>query len=311
MPRKPDEISGLAPPLRLSERVFRLGTYHLPSFLIKGRLGCALFETGISATAPVVLAQLKRMRIASSRIKWLILSHAHSDHAAGQAGLRAGLERATLLLSAASARHLQKPATARAFAGEDAFTSAAVCRLLGREAKTPALTTESLLPAPWQTIEAGQSLNLGGARVEFLGAKGHVPGGLLAWLPAEKLLLASDSAGFCASGRISFPLYFTSYAAYLENIKALRGLRPQVLALGHQDWFAGPDVGRYFDRLVRYLKKEHAKTLSRAAAGETAQEQVRRLVERYYRDELTIYPRKVIAEACRYLVRRDLESGPD
>jgi len=311
MPRKIADISGLAPPLRLSEKVFRLGTYHLPSFLIKGRLGCALFEAGVSATAPVVLAQLKRMRIAPSRIRWLILSHAHSDHAAGQAGLMSGLKRATLLLSALSAKHLQKPATATAFAEEDAFTSAAVCRLLGQEAETPALTTESLLPAPWQTIEAGQSLNLGGTRVEFLGTEGHVPGGLLAWLPAERLLLASDSAGFSASGRIGFPLYFTSYSAYLENIKALRGLKPQVLALGHQDWFAGPDVGRYFARLLRYLKKEHAKTLSRAAAGETTQEQVRRLVGQYYRDALTIYPCGVIAEACRYLVRRDLEAGPE
>ena len=211
-------------PQRLSASVWRLGTHHLPAFLIQGGHGCALFETGVSATAPVVLEQLKSLGVDFSLIKWVILSHAHSDHATGQAGLMNALNSAVLLLSAQSAAYLAKPATAAEFAKEDAFTSAAVARLMGQnQAPVPAA---ELLPGPWQSLEAGESLDLGGLEMEFLSAEGHVPGGLVAWLPAEGVLLASDSAGFCAGGRPDFPLYFTSYGEYMENLRALRGLDP-------------------------------------------------------------------------------------
>lgn len=294
--------------VRLSASVWRLGTFHLPCFLIKGKDGCALFEVGVSATAPVVLEQLKQLGVEYGRIKWVILSHAHSDHATGQAGLMAALDSAALLLSSASAEDLATSSTAAEFAQEDAFTSAAVRRLMGQNHDAPPSSAADLLPKPWQTVEAGQSLDVGGLKIEFLGAEGHVLGGLLAWLPAEGVLLASDSAGFCASGRPGFPLYFISYPDYFENIKALRALNPKVLALGHQNWFTGEDVGRYLDSLLRHLENEHQETLSRAAAGETLKAQARRVLERYYQGELAIYPEKAMAEACRYLVKRDLEA---
>lgn len=46
------------PPQRLSSSTWRLGSYHIPCYLVRGQEAGALFEAGISATAPLVPAQL-------------------------------------------------------------------------------------------------------------------------------------------------------------------------------------------------------------------------------------------------------------
>lgn len=304
-PRRPRYTAGTEPE-RIAEHVWRLGSYCLPVFLVRGADGCALFEVGVSASAPAVLAQLAGLGVPAEEVRYLIISHAHSDHATGWAGLAAGLPRARVRMSGASQRHLAKPATWDEFADEDGYTARRLCGG-GRDRRMDPgqVSPPSELVT---TLEPGKGLDLGGASLRMLADKGHAPGGLAGWVPEDGVLLASDSAGFVSLGRPHFPMYFVSFQAYLDGLDEFAALGPAVLCPGHQGWFSGSGVTAWLDELRGHLEGERRHVLREIESGQTPEQAARGMFRRYYGRELTIYPPRSMLDACRLLVRRSLEA---
>ena len=294
----------LPQPQRLAPGLWRLGGHHIPAFLIRSQGQAALFEVGISQGARLVLEQLDWLGVAREEVGWLILSHAHSDHATGQQALLRGLPRAVLLMSPASRRHLAKSGTLEQFAEEDVFTGREIARREGFGSAPEPVT--SLLPGRVETVELGQALAVGDLSLEFLAGRGHAPGALLAWLPQAGAILASDSAGFLVEGRPQFPLFFVSYAQYQETVARLRSLGARVLAPGHQQSLQGEAVDRYLAALAADME-EFREQVRRRIQSRSQQEVAQEIFTRYYEKELAIYPPESIRECCRILVRRSLE----
>jgi glyoxylase-like metal-dependent hydrolase (beta-lactamase superfamily II) len=293
-------------PIQLSSRVWRLGTYHLAVYLVKGQSGSLLFEVGISTTAPVVLEQLAGLGVPKEEIRWVVLTHAHSDHSAGGASLIAGLPKASLILSQATHRHLSKPETVSRFQEEDVFTSSVIwgqdpTDVTSRKTTSPALPDQVVIKEP------GDMIMLDGIGLELMGADGHVPGGLTGWLPAEGVLFASDSAGFCSRGQPAYPMYFVSYGNYQSSLAKLKGLTPQILGLGHQDCFSGQAAIEYLDQAYEQNAREHQFIIAGTHSGRDQESLTQDIFQRYYLDELAIYPADTMLNCSRLLVRRSLE----
>jgi len=300
-------MSHTALPRTLAPGLHRLGSYNLACFLVETAETALLFETGMSLLAPLILAQLDELGVPREKIRWVVHSHAHSDHSTGQAALLGALPRAGLLLSPASLKHLSKPSTAEGFADEDHFTRRRL-EELGMLPGGPLPQPLPLVPQRHRTVEPGEVLDLGGLNLELRSAAGHAPGGLLAWLPELGAFLASDSAGFHMAARPNYPLYFTGYHEYQQTLAEILRLQPELLCLGHQGWFRGDEARRYLEALSAHLAFEHAGIRRRHRRGEDEDSLARRLMERYYHDELAIYPRDVLWYCCRLLVRRSLEA---
>jgi glyoxylase-like metal-dependent hydrolase (beta-lactamase superfamily II) len=302
---------GLTRPRRLSDSVWRLGSHHVASFLVRGRGASALFETGITATAPLILAQLDALGVARAEVRHLVLSHAHADHATGQAGLMAGLPRATLLLTAASADFLARPKTLAMYESEERHTAAEVARRDGLAGPFPA--AGPLLPAPWRVLAEGtggeiaEELDLGGVTLRFIPDGGHAPGGLIAHVPQEEVILASDSAGFVTPAGPTFPLWFVSFSAYQATLARLAALAPQVVGVGHQMCFLGPAAPGHLERVMAHHQAEHELLLAGRAAGRAPEDLAQGLFARHYHGELTVYSAESILNCCRLLVRRSVE----
>ena len=295
----------MIPPRQLGPHLWRLGNHNFGCYLIRSRGVCALFEVAVSVTAPLILAQLESLEAPPEEMAYLVVSHAHGDHASGQAALAAGLPRARLVMSSACLRHLEKQDTAPGFAEEDHFTRAALVGLDPWLAAQPAAPPLPLLPRPVQEVEPGQSLMVGQVAVSFLEARGHAPGGLVAWLPGEGALLASDSVGFPMSGGQDFPLYFVSRADYVDNLAVMADLEPQVVGLGHQGCYLGLEAGVHLARQVEHIENMHQRVL--AAGPQGAPALIQQLFSEYYHQELAIYQPEVIMECCQWLVKRSLE----
>lgn len=293
-------------PIQLSQRVWRLGTYHLAMYLVRGDAESLLFEVGIGSTAHLVLAQLAELGVPKEEIRYVVLTHAHSDHATGQARLMAALPRAELVMSQASLRHLSKTETALRFQDEEVFTSSVIMDQTSMGG-LPRDSDPGDLPESILIKEPGESVALDGIELKLLGADGHVPGGLVGWLPAEGVLLASDSAGFCSLGEPAFPLNFVSYTDYQSNLFKQKSLNPETLGLGHQDCFAGPAASQYLERVIDQQTKEHQGIMAGIKAGRDKEALAQDIFARYYHDELAIYPPDTIMNCCRLLVRRSLE----
>lgn len=91
------------------------------------------------------------------------------------------------------------------------------------------------------------------------------------------------------------------------DLAALRGLKPEILGLGHQDCFAGQGADAYLARTSESLAQVRRGVAAGQAAGKSQEILARELFDRYYQHEMRLYPPDTILNACRVLVRRSLE----
>ncbi|HBC19871.1 MAG TPA: MBL fold metallo-hydrolase, partial [Alcanivorax sp.] len=66
-------------------------------YLLGGGDEYAIIETGTHNTVPTILALLKERKIDLAKVKYVIPTHVHLDHAGGAGGLMQALPAATLL----------------------------------------------------------------------------------------------------------------------------------------------------------------------------------------------------------------------
>lgn len=83
-------------------------------YLLHSRDEYALVETGTQHTIPIIMALLAARGIDPGRVKYVIPTHVHLDHAGGVGGLMQALPNATLLVHPKGARHMIDPAKLKA-----------------------------------------------------------------------------------------------------------------------------------------------------------------------------------------------------
>lgn len=74
-------------PFRIYGNTWYVGPHGLGVFLITARSGDVLIDGGVPGDAPLIEANIRSLGIELRDIKWILNSHAHSDHAGGIARL--------------------------------------------------------------------------------------------------------------------------------------------------------------------------------------------------------------------------------
>lgn len=84
-----DNPSWTAPqkPFRIHGNTWYVGPHGLGVFLITARTGDVLIDGGVPGDAPLIEANVRALGIHLRDIRWILNSHAHSDHAGGLAQL--------------------------------------------------------------------------------------------------------------------------------------------------------------------------------------------------------------------------------
>lgn len=90
-------------PFRIYANTWYVGPFGLSSILLDTGQGLALFDGDLPESAPVIEANIRALGFRVRDIKWILNSHAHSDHAGGIAALQHD-SGAQVLASAAGAR---------------------------------------------------------------------------------------------------------------------------------------------------------------------------------------------------------------
>ncbi len=76
------------PPLRIIGNVYYVGDNDLASYLITTPKGSILINTGYEYSVPEIRSRIGTLGFKYSDIKILLVTHAHSDHAAGEAAVK-------------------------------------------------------------------------------------------------------------------------------------------------------------------------------------------------------------------------------
>ena len=207
-------------PARVVGNIYYVGTAELGSYLLAGKEGLVLLDVPLEENAELVLENVKALGFDPAKIRVLLNSHAHLDHAGGLAAVkkRTGAE---LYLSERDAE-----LAARGGRNDHAF---------GDRLAYPPVIADAIL-------KDGQSVRVGDIEMTALLTPGHTEG-CTTWRttvmhegkPFDVLFLCSLTApGYKLIGNEKYPHIIDDYRRSFDK---LRQVQPDVFLANHGSFF--------------------------------------------------------------------------
>ena len=147
---------------------------------------CAFIETNTAHALPKLLGALTEHGRRPEDVRWIVVTHAHLDHAAGASALLARCPNATLLAHPRAARHLVDPARLVASATK-VYGAAPFAALYG-----------TIDPIPKERVRAlddGATFDLGDASLRVHHTAGHARHHFVVDDPATDAVYTGDAFG--------------------------------------------------------------------------------------------------------------------
>ena len=211
-------------PMQLLRGVYMLGSL-TPSvaYVVDTSDGLILIDSGLETDCTALLQQVKYLELDPTRIKKVLLTHAHGDHVLG-------------------AMYLARLTKAQVYAGKGDVD---VLRVGGpREALFSTYDMPDVDTHPTEIdvpLVGGETINLGDTRIEVIATPGHTPGSLCFQLKRDNqvILFTGDTISTITGDLGTYGAYlpprFRSNAGdYLASLKTLREtVTPNILLPGH------------------------------------------------------------------------------
>ncbi len=245
-------MKALVRPGRLSEGVHMIdaGGYRYEKttsiFVLEGSRKAAILDTGSRSSAALILGGLREMKIDPSRVRYLLVSHRHTDHAGGAGPLLNDLPNSVACGHRYTIETLRDPAK----------INAAVAAAFGQygEPMEP-ITDQSRLMA----LEPGQAIDLGDLEVEAVHTAGHTSDHYCFYEGKNKLLFCGDAAGLLGPTTLSttpttFPPSF-KYGPYLSSLQKLLRYDVETVAFAHFGAVSGEDARQIIHEGIATLEE--------------------------------------------------------
>jgi metallo-beta-lactamase class B len=207
-------------PFRISSDIYYVGTKEIAVFLVSTPKGLILIDTGFAQNVGPLLANVRALGFDPQRIRYILISHGHFDHAGGTAEVKA---RTGAKVAAGAA---DGPLLARGGLGDPQF---------GDAFRYPPVRLD--LP-----MRDGQQIVLGGVAITAHLTPGHTPGCTTWTMPTSiegrrvgALFLCSVTApGYRLVGN---PRYPRALADYRRSFAVLRTLKCELFLAAHSHFF--------------------------------------------------------------------------
>ena len=112
-PQTPDRANWYAPPFKVFDNLYWLGTRQHSSWALQTSAGIIIIDTNFAwATEPEIIEGLTKLGLNPRDIKYVIISHAHGDHDQGAAELQKRYGAKVVMGAADWEATLKRPATA-------------------------------------------------------------------------------------------------------------------------------------------------------------------------------------------------------
>ena len=175
-PQTPDRTTWYAPPFKVFDNFYWLGTRQHSSWALQTSAGIILIDTNFAwATEPEIIQGLTALGLNARDLKYMVISHAHGDHDQGAAELQKRFGAKVVMGAPDWESTLQRPASA---AG--------------------GVPTRDISVGP-----EGTKLSLGDTTVDIVATPGHTPGTLSYVFPVRdqgRVVVVAYSGGTLTGG---------------------------------------------------------------------------------------------------------------
>jgi glyoxylase-like metal-dependent hydrolase (beta-lactamase superfamily II) len=236
---------------------------------------CAFVEAHTAHALPRLLAALADHGMTPAQVRWVIVTHAHLDHASGASALLAACPNATLVAHPRAAKNLIDPE--KLVQGATAVYGAArFAELYGKLDPIP--------KARVRTLEDGESVQLGGAQLHAVHTYGHAFHHFAVDDPELDTVYTGDTFGLVypalqAHGRFALPSTSPTGFHAAEANNSL----DRVLALGRRfvcptHYDAYEDLAPIAAQVRRFVDRAGAWVLDASRGDETPEAMQARLM---------------------------------
>jgi len=230
-----------------------------------------IIEGGTGATSAIITEQIEELGIEPQRIKYVVLTHTHTDHIGAVPHLKRLWPHLKLVASAVAAKLLQREEMIKEFLQGDRDI-AEIMISKGEIAEFPPELEDYAFDVDL-VVKEGDRLDLGSGIVwTIYETPGHSPCHISLYEEREKTLVIGDVTGFYVPEKdVFWPNYFQSLENYCNSIRKLSTFSPQRGALSHNCVVEG-GVGRHLQRAIRATESYHLELLERLGKGEDPQQ---------------------------------------
>ncbi len=293
-------------PLRWTDNVWLLGINEFPYYFIAGNKYCAVSDCGASGMVPLVLQHLEQIN-PGLPLKFLIVSHAHTDHITGLMKLKQIKPETLLTASSQSAEVLSKEKVIAHFVYEDLLYSDILLKNGLIEEVPEMLPAESVQTD--HIIGHNDLIDLGGVELQIVDAPGHAPGNTAILIKPDNVLLVSDAAGYAESIDTVFPLFFHNFNTSIDSLDLFKSYRPDHIGLGHNLRIDGAEACLHFlDEVKNKFFDMKNEIIDLLKSGSSPDEVENVFAERLHKYELFSYfDHKILKGFMAIIVKRALE----
>ena len=198
----------------VNDRITLLGRNESCVYLVDGKDEYAILGGGMTYIIPDVMAQIKAANIEVEKIKRLVLHHSHFDHVGIAPFLK---QQWPWIKVTASVRAKELLAREDVVAGIIGFNQ----MMLPKKAQDHLHESLDIKTIEVdETVVQGDVLSCGDLDFEVIDVPGHSSCSMAVYIPGEKVLSASDSAGILFGDKV-FAAANSNFDLYQESLKKM------------------------------------------------------------------------------------------
>jgi 2-aminobenzoylacetyl-CoA thioesterase len=253
-------------PIEITNTFYQLGTHSFPVYLSVGK-NAMIIEGGTGSTYETILEQIRQLGIDPLRIKYIALTHTHSDHIGAIPHLKKLWPHIKVAASPLASKLLASEKAAKEFLAVDR-SIAQILLDKGDLASIPSQIEDYVFKVD-QLMEEGDKIDLGDGIIwAVYNTPGHSSCHISLFEEKEKTLMIGDAAGFYVPEKdVFWPNYFESLESYCKSIRKLSALSAHRAALCHNGVIEG-QVGEFLQKAIQATEAYHREMMQRINAGE-------------------------------------------
>jgi glyoxylase-like metal-dependent hydrolase (beta-lactamase superfamily II) len=292
-------------PGTLTPNFYLLGTPFYPAYLSMGEFGM-IIEGGISATAQLLMQQIKDLDISPESIKYIVLTHTHPDHIGAIPHLKKVWPHLKVIGGPVAAKMLKREEAVKEFLRVDGSINENLL-IRGEIDKWPPVLENYAFDVD-HIINEGETIDLGKGIVwTAYSTPGHSACHMSYHNSGENIVAIGDATGLFDPVRdIFWPNYFDSLADYCNSIRKLSQLPASIGVLSH-NYIMG-DFRHHFQKAMRSTEMFHTKMVDRVKNGEPP-DKVALDTAKWVYTFTNLQPFQVIYGLCKFMLKHSQDDA--